>query len=168
MQLAVFLCCAQSMNPSVIASQGTYNETASFSLEWTLGETFIETTPVRALILTEGFHQPTIPFKDVWSVSSPFFDHNGVEGNPNVQFSIEVYPNPFQSEISVEIDGELDQDYKVTLLSTNGMIVRESRILSGTGVTNIDGLELPPATYLVKVQGVSDAKLCVREVIKFN
>jgi len=39
---------------------------------------------------------------------------------------------------------------------------------SGTGKITIDGLDLPPSVYLIKVEGASRAGTHIREVIKFN
>ena len=168
LQLAVFLIHAQSLTPEVVAAQGSYNETASLSLEWTLGETFIETTPGRAILLTEGLHQPMLPLREVRSENSPLYNYKGLTGEPGGQYEIAVYPNPFQSEISIEIDGELNQDFTVTLLNVNGTMIRKLLVPFGTGEITIDGLDLPPSVYLIKVEGASRAGTHIREVIKFN
>lgn len=49
---------AQSLSPSVIASAGGSYASNQFSLDYTLGETFITTLTASNNILTQGFHQP--------------------------------------------------------------------------------------------------------------
>ena len=42
---------------SVISAQGGFDKTESISLEWTLGENFVETVSLENNIFTQGFHQ---------------------------------------------------------------------------------------------------------------
>jgi hypothetical protein len=49
---------AQTLSPSVIASAGNSFSSAQFSLDYTLGETFVTTLSNESNILTQGFHQP--------------------------------------------------------------------------------------------------------------
>ena len=49
---------AQSLSPSVIASAGSSFTSAQFSMDYTLGETFVTTLSNGSNILTQGFHQP--------------------------------------------------------------------------------------------------------------
>ena len=49
---------AQQLSPSVIASAGGSFQSTEFSLDYTLGETFITTLSNGQNILTQGFHQP--------------------------------------------------------------------------------------------------------------
>jgi len=49
---------AQQLSPSVISSAGASFQTQSFSLDYTLGETFVTTLSNGQNILTQGFHQP--------------------------------------------------------------------------------------------------------------
>lgn len=62
--LFVLLCIhgstAQQLSPSVIASSGGSFQSAAFSLDYTLGETFVTTLSNGQNILTQGFHQPQV------------------------------------------------------------------------------------------------------------
>lgn len=51
---------AQSLSPTVVASQGGYFSTPTVSIEWTLGEVMSETFDAQNHFLTQGFHQPNI------------------------------------------------------------------------------------------------------------
>ena len=48
---------SQSLSKSIIASQGGVDSTADLTLEWTLGENFIETVSEANNIYTQGFNQ---------------------------------------------------------------------------------------------------------------
>ena len=47
-----------ALEPSVIASGGTYSETETMSISWTLGELATTTLTEGDMILTQGFQQP--------------------------------------------------------------------------------------------------------------
>ena len=49
-----------ALKPSVIASCGSYAETETMSISWTLGELATNTLTGGAMILTQGFQQPFI------------------------------------------------------------------------------------------------------------
>lgn len=51
---------AQSLSPTVVASQGDYFWSTTVSVEWTIGEVMIETYTVQDHFLTQGFHQPNL------------------------------------------------------------------------------------------------------------
>jgi len=51
---------AQQLTPTVIASAGASFQAATFSIDYTLGETFITTLSNGSNILTQGFHQPSV------------------------------------------------------------------------------------------------------------
>jgi hypothetical protein len=49
---------AQQLTPSVIATSGSSFQSSEFSLDYTLGETFVATLSNGSNVLTQGFHQP--------------------------------------------------------------------------------------------------------------
>jgi hypothetical protein len=49
---------AQQVSPTVIASAGASFQSSEFSLDYTLGETFVTTLTGTDITLTQGFHQP--------------------------------------------------------------------------------------------------------------
>jgi len=56
--VAFTIATAQQLTPSVVSSAGASFTSAEFSLDYTLGETFITTLSNGTNILTQGFHQP--------------------------------------------------------------------------------------------------------------
>ena len=59
-------CLTQSLSPTVIASSNGSYVGATFSMDYTVGETFISTLSSGDYILTQGFHQPEFIVVDVF------------------------------------------------------------------------------------------------------
>jgi gliding motility-associated-like protein len=51
----------QSLEPTVVSSQGGFYSSPTVTLAWTLGEVISETYSAPNYFLTEGFHQPNKP-----------------------------------------------------------------------------------------------------------
>jgi hypothetical protein len=52
---------AQDLSPSVIATGGGTYQSTQFSIDYTIGETFITTLNGNGYMVTQGFHQPILP-----------------------------------------------------------------------------------------------------------
>jgi hypothetical protein len=60
---------AQQFTPTVISAGGGSYQSTEFSLDYTIGETFITTLTGSGFVLTQGFHQPT--FTEIEGCTSP-------------------------------------------------------------------------------------------------
>ena len=77
--LTLNYCMAQSLDRSVIGSQGDYFWTPSVSIAWTVGEVMSETYALPNYFLTQGFHQPDNGIRDETEIDFDFF--NGFSPN---------------------------------------------------------------------------------------
>ena len=145
---------SQSLTPTVIASAGSYYESANLRLSYTLGEIAVSTLSTTNLILTQGFQQPTLIIS---SVNDP----------DEFDWSIIAYPNPVSDYLNVSFNFMDKQDIiielsditgkKVLFERYDGMIGKEeksvsfSNLKSGIYILNIYNTE---RTFLktVKIQ----------------
>ena len=126
---------AQELSVEVVASSGNTFEQSSASLEWTLGETVVETYSDATATLTQGFHQPTI------EVSTSY-------ENPDIDIGINVYPSPFTENLTVELD-ELKDPVQITFYDVKG-----NKILVQSMDSNLSTLNLSqflPGEYFLSV-----------------
>ena len=79
---------AQSVSPELIATAGDYNQNASVSISWSIGEISISTY-TNGIILSEGFHSV---------VDSENIDIDEIE----TYFEINIFPNPTQDILFIE------------------------------------------------------------------
>jgi|GEM_PF-1050471 len=72
---------AQRIEPKVMASTGGSGSAGGYTLEWTLGQTAVQTLKAGEYALTQGFHQPNLLVVGVRDVRYPF--------------EVQLSPNPF-------------------------------------------------------------------------
>ncbi|MFQ5447901.1 MAG: T9SS type A sorting domain-containing protein [Saprospiraceae bacterium] len=126
---------AQSLQNKVVAAGGESFTSATASLDWTLGETVVQTW-ANGVMLAQGFHQ-------VFELATPVFER------PSSNFEIKVYPNPATDWLALETDA--GQPLTATLYDLYGrtLLTREF----GPQTEKLDLSALPPGTYLL---GVAD------------
>jgi hypothetical protein len=131
---------AQSLEPTVIASDGGFAVLGSGTIAWTLGETVTETFSNANNSLTQGFHQPSL------------INVNGIGGVAIPGMS--VYPNPAAESININLTHLPAGDYSIALFDVLGNKVSEMNVADN----RIVFLPLTPfanGVYLLTVSSVS-------------
>jgi len=130
---------AQSLERSVISAAGGYGGNAVVTVDWTLGETLMERTPISGQHLTQGFHQP--------------FIITPATANPQHSLShIRLYPNPFQLSLNLEGD-DLKKANLLELFDASGKSIFSQDIPPQTNALEIFPPSLTGGTYLLKITG---------------
>ena len=167
--LTSFLMQAQTLSPTVVATQGGYAHNGDVSLQWTLGEGFVETTFFRSVVFTEGFNQPIVDFDNLFSINGK--PNSSTAGKGNSLFgtlTFEVYPNPFQSYLNVSILGSFQGELEVRLVDLNGMILNQVNISPDNPTRKLNVEDLPAALYMIHVINESNGQVAVFRVFKFK
>jgi hypothetical protein len=131
---------AQSLEPTVIASDGGFAVLGSGTIAWTLGETVTETFSTASHTLTQGFHQPSL------------INVNGIGGITIPGMS--VYPNPAAESININLTHLPAGDYSIALFDVLGNKVSEMNVADNRVVF----LPLSPfanGVYMLTVSSVS-------------
>ena len=132
---------AQTLEPTVIASAGGYDETTGVSISWTLGETIIPTfqdDPENpTIILTHGFQQQLIV--------------TTLEDNLNILVNVTVYPNPASEILNIRFEEPLDGGVDLVLLTQDGRLVKRDIIESTTFEKQISMQNLPSGIYFLRL-----------------
>lgn len=98
-----------TLEPSVLASAGSYAETETMSIAWTLGELATTTLSGGDMILTQGFQQP--------------FDF-GTGINPQeINWSITAYPNPVDNELNIKFDIDGAKEFWIEIQDVTGRVI---------------------------------------------
>lgn len=154
----------QKLSPEVISSAGNISKSSSVSLEWTLGETAIESSKSENKHYTQGFHQT---FLKVTNVITP--------KNENIisDFGVIVSPNPVEAVLEIKIITEsLPQDQlgKVELFLFNilGQQLVVQKINEKSESTFVDMTTFPSGTYFLKAQKENGAILKSFKIIKIR
>jgi hypothetical protein len=121
----------------VIASAGGYNTASGISISWTLGETIIPTYSSGGLILTHGFQQQLII--------------TTIEENLETMVTVTVYPNPASDIVNIKFEEALDEEVNLTLINTQGKLVKTVVIEATTIEKQINLQDLPSGMYYIKL-----------------
>lgn len=130
---AFLLVKAQSFQPVVIGSAGTFATSASGSMSWTIGEVMTETYSSANNFFTQGFHQPeSIPI----SVNEYSSSQN-----------ISIYPNPVVDNLIIDFSSA-SGNYSLYIYDMLGQKIYARDKGQGTGVggntSTINHLALNP------------------------
>lgn len=93
----------------IIANSGAYEQSANYTLSWTLGEPVVETFGTSNIILTQGFQQTSYNLLEIKALIK--------------DFKIEVYPNPTEDILNIKIINKENSFKKIILFDIQGKIL---------------------------------------------
>lgn len=130
---------AQSLSPTVIASQGDYFWSPAVSVAWTLGEVMSETYSSSNYFLTQGFHQPDIRS----DISFDFFNGFSPNGDGiNDWWKIPVLNNYLKNSVTI-INRWGEEVWEKENYDNQNNVFRGE---------NMNGENLPDGTYYYIIQ----------------
>ena len=107
---------AQSFQPAVIGSSGTYTAFSGGSMAWTIGEAITETFSPSGYFFTQGFHQPDTTYINAVS-----------EINTE---KISIYPNPVLDNLIIDFSSS-SGNYTIEIFNTLGQVMTKEFVLGG-------------------------------------
>jgi hypothetical protein len=136
--LIIFSLCCQIMlySHQVITSSGNCDKNSYGPLSWTLGEISTETLSNGQIMLTQGIQQPSITITSIFELM-------------DVDYTINVFPNPTDAFIGLEISKEKVNEMHYILFDVNGKLLKNNKI--DANKIEISFAELYPAIYFIKV-----------------
>jgi hypothetical protein len=137
---------------SVLAAAGGVDSKQNMTLEWTLGETFVESVTTGEKWYTWGFHQPMLTARAV---------------SPNKGgYEVRIYPNPTQDLLKVFIKTPVEEDIKLTLVDVTGKTINTQWVPSGTREMEVRVKHLPEGMYMLSVTSTKGYRINSFKVIK--
>lgn len=108
---------SQQLSHQVLVPLAGIASTSSISYSQTAGETAVEIEGCTEYILTQGFQQPRCIMKNE---------------NQKPGTGVNVYPNPADDYITIEMYGESAMTFRVDFINMTGMVVQsERKVFSG-------------------------------------
>jgi len=142
-----------TLSPSVIGAAGGFDLKQNISLEWTLGETFVESVTGRDKWYTQGFHQPMLSARAISPSAARGYD-------------IKIFPNPTQELLNVFIKTPEAEDLKLTLVDVTGKTIYTRWVPSGTPEIQVRVKHLPEGMYMLSVVSTKGYRINSFKVIK--
>ncbi|GAA4452439.1 hypothetical protein GCM10023189_15840 [Nibrella saemangeumensis] len=128
---------AQRLMPSVVANAGGYDQNSQLALEWTLGETFVETVSRPDRIYTQGFHQPMLSVEELPQLASPY--------------RIRISPNPVVAVLNIAIEAAEDTRFQLNLTDLTGRTLYSKPAEGRLDALQVDMKDLPAGVYILQV-----------------
>ena len=126
----------------VVTTAGSYGETTSGSLSWTVGEPVIETITDGTNTLTQGFQQSKLTVTAINNLKI-----SGIE--------LSVYPNPTNSILSIELKTDKQRDLLLSLFNLNGQLILQKKMTGNKQTIQMQNYK--PATYILKIMQAKDS-----------
>jgi hypothetical protein len=141
--ILLFGLCATSLQAQeVVTTAGSYGETTSGSLSWTVGEPVIETITDGNNTLTQGFQQSKLTVTAINNLKI-----SGIE--------LSVYPNPTNSILSIEVKTDKQRDLLLSLFDLNGKLILQKKMTGNKQTIQMQNYK--PATYILKIMQAKDS-----------
>lgn len=144
---------SQDVSLSVISAQGNFDVSENLSLEWTVGESIIETASTGKSIITQGFHQSFNP--RVLSVDDVL-----------INYAITIYPNPVSADLYVHFESLEETPYVLRLFDIHGRILNEIEIVAQVNLHKIDVSHLSSGVYLLKIYSSEKPVVSSERILK--
>lgn len=132
---------AQMLKPKVVASGGNFASNGGYSISSTVGESVVQTFYSSNFYLTQGFQQPSL-----------FIGNKREENNSGT--SIEVYPNPVEDQLILEIVAGEINEFFVEIYTLTGLKLQThllKNLLSATNMKRLDFSRYAKGTYVVHI-----------------
>jgi hypothetical protein len=150
---------SQTLNPTIVSAQGGVGKTNNISLEWTLGENWVETGKSPSNFYTQGFHQTLLHSK--LSPSQPIA--------LSLTGTITLFPNPAKSNLNILISQFEDSHLTFSLIGVSGKKVLEydaAHLNNEKIIMNISGLA--PGLYLLHIKDHQGSHLQTQKILIIN
>jgi hypothetical protein len=149
-------CYSQNLSPTIISSQGSFDQIESMTIEWTLGENFVETVIQKNNVFTQGFLQPFI--KNTFK-KPPFSD-------TFTSLDIRIAPNPVHTQFSIILHPNLNFPYHFRIYDGLGRIIKKTDFINDDFRPSIDISNLSSGVYYLHTFDSNGVLLKINKIIK--
>ena len=128
---------SQSLSPTLLSSQSGYDTSKNMILEWTLGESAIETISEKNTIYSQGFIQPFLGSSKAFA---------------QIVDEFLIFPNPVKTDLNVQLLSNSNSHVAIDIYDVNGRnIMQFERGFALSETIRLDVSDLPVGMYLVRI-----------------
>lgn len=144
---------SQTIQNEVIASAGDAFLMGNTEISWTLGESIIESYQSGNIFISQGFHQPIFKFFEI-------------PEQENLVFLANIFPNPTNRFIQIEMTGSSEmENFSLILSDIMGKILL-SKLINPDSHDQIDLVEYSQGILLLKIIRVSDGRQRTFKIVR--
>lgn len=146
---------AQRLSPSVVAVAGGTATTQTMTLDWTVGESVVETATTSSRLYTQGFHQPMLQVSE----------QPGLTGDA-AGYTFTIAPNPVATYLTLGITAPESSPLQLLLTDMNGRQYSLPIVPANTTSTQVDMTTFPAGVYLLRIGKPDGPQLKAYKVLK--
>ncbi len=136
LNLYLLLLVTFTFGQQIMSSAGGSGGNAEVNINWTLGETAIQTFSNPTNLLTQGFHQTRLIVTAI--------------GDLNLQnIHVSAYPNPATALLNIKIETGKSCLYTYTIENLAGKCVALNNSFAGNGTINLENFA--PGVYILNI-----------------
>ena len=132
----MFLICGNIFSQDLITTAGDEFKNSSIQISFSIGEPVCESFGQTPTFLSQGFQQTGIVV-------------TSIKENKNLNYSIEAYPNPTNSNINLKFSKETPSNVYYLIYNLHGEIIQKQAIKNSETIINFE--KLPSSSYIIKV-----------------
>ncbi len=141
----------QLKGQEIISTAGNFDTGATKNVSWTMGEIAVETLQSDQVVLTQGFQQSKIIITKVEKSKKP-------------DFKLNLYPNPTENDLIIEIFDKPEANLKGYLYTTEGELIKYVKIESKITTLNLENLV--NGMYILKICNAKNQTLVIYNIVK--
>ena len=141
----------QTIQNSVVSSAAGSASAGNVKMDYTIGETVIETFSAGGNTLTQGFHQTNLTLVAIENVE--------------LFAEISVYPNPTSEFVNLDIPAGYNM-LDISMYDVQGKLLRTKT--NASGLVTFDVNDLATGTYYLQVINTKNKELKTFKLIKSN
>lgn len=138
--------------PSVIGTAGGSHTREQISLEWTVGEPFVEGLALENRWYTQGFHQPLLYVNPI--------------GSKEPAYALSIFPNPAHEILNLSFQIPAKENLNVQLVDVTGKRILHQDIPPMTKEWKLDLHAVPEGIYLLSVINKKGYRMDSFKIIK--
>jgi len=156
LMIGLSYCYSQNLSPTMISSQGSFDQIENMTIEWVLGENIIETVTQKNNIFTQGFLQP--------SIKNELKKLQFIETLTSLE--ILIAPNPVHSQFNIIINSNLTFPYSFIIYDGLGRSIKNATFTKDDFKHRIDISYLSTGIYYLHTFDSSGVLLKINKIIK--
>jgi len=142
---------AQRIDPAVIAVSGGHVVSPSGSVDWTVGQTAVQTWSHAGGTVAEGFQHAFLKVIAVREQSVPF--------------TLDLFPNPTRHSVLVSLTG-MEDDLSLVLFNLLGEPVLRKELRGGERLARLSFDALPSGLYMLVAFSGSGERMAMYKIVK--
>ncbi len=148
---------AQQSPQSLLSAGGGHSKTNSYLIDWSLGETVIETATSPANVYTQGFLQPMIFRRK---------QHETRVAASSLKAT--ALPNPARNQVTVSFSALTSEPLTLSLHNAVGVGLSQQPVAQGSSQVLVNTSSLMPGSYLISMRNHSGLLIESFYIIKMH